>query len=197
MSAVHDRDIRWRRKRVLIPTPQFKLGGLNGQTNTQVASTPLYGHKITTVGTPLEGIWRVPYDLDPTKPIGFRVLYTATGTTVTTTSWIVLAVFKHAQAAVADSASGALDTPIALATATIAASVLGYTARGIKNANAISKAQVFAGAFLQFSVELDAVGAGLDTSNFITLLGLEIDYARMATRFPHAEQDQPLDDAVN
>lgn len=194
---LYDNQAAWVRKRLYLPVAQAGNGSLSGLTMTQLIGS-LYGLKITSVGTPTEFTFPLPKDVNPTWPLGFRIHFAGSGTTVGTVSWIILQHIKLLNAALVAAATGALDTVITLpqTQVTTYANKSQVSSRGIRNANFCSRSDVFNGAWMQASVELDAAGGTVDASNAVWLLGLEMDYVPMLTRFPHSEFDCPLDDAV-
>lgn len=196
---VHDKNIAWRRKRLFLPFYQWAWGSLGGGTNTQLVGA-FYGNKITSAGTPVQGAFRMPFDVNPDFDMGFKICYAGDGTApedVGTLSWIILAEYKAVTVAPDATAVGALDTTIAT-TGVVSATdnLLEWTSRGIKNKGFLSRDEIDAGAYCQFSVELDAVGGTISATNFVLCMGLEIDYMPRKTRFPHSEIDGPLDSAA-
>lgn len=199
---IHDRNIEWRRARKYIPFAQWAMGGIGGGSATAlISSSALYGNKITAAGTAVEGAFRLPYDVDPEFEIGIRVHYAGDGTTpeaVGTLSFIALMKFLKISEAPVAAAAGALDTVIATTAAVSATdNQLEWTARGIKNKGFLGRSDIDDGAICQFSIELDAVGGAINNTNFILVLGVEIDYMPRRTRFPHSEVDGPLDSAMS
>lgn len=191
-----DRNILWRRKQLYIPFTAWGNGGIIGGTNTQVVG-PLYGNKITAVGTGFQGLFRVPHDLDPNFELGMRIHYCGDGTApeaVGTLSFIALLNFRT-NAAVTTAAVSALNTPIpTTGVVSETDNLLEWTERGIRNKGFLSFEDIANGAMCQFSVELDAVGGTISATNFVVVAGVEFDYMVSQTRYPHAEFDGPIYD---
>lgn len=190
---------QWKRKKQYL---RVDLWGNPAVSVTQAVG-PFYGIKAftgTVLGTPIEGWWIPPADLDVTKPIGVRVHFTVSGTTCSDALFIVLYDLKPAESDVAAdileaTADTALDTAIANKTWTFTElNVNQWTSRGIINGNKFTEAQLIAGLFLQFSVELDAA-TGNDTSNAVFILGIEFDYAVKACKGAPSHVDQGLSSA--
>lgn len=197
---VHDAQIAWKRKRIWIPTHLWS--GTPPTQTLAVAGSGFYGLKLTAAaGTATEGVMRVPMDADPTKPLGFRLAFVGNtaASTVTSYSWIMLMSRLDPGSAIGGATTGALSTPWTLAQAAPASGsrdTIQWTSRGIKNEGWATKAQLFAGCWFKFNVQLSAVGGTIDASNFVTALGLEVDYCPMKTRYPGMANDAPLDNIV-
>lgn len=196
----HDRVIAWKRKRLYIPVAQAGNGSLSGLTMTQLVGS-VYGLKLAAAGTPTEFSFKVPADLNPDFPLGIRVHWSSgtASTTVTTVSWVALLVFKAIDAVLTGAGAGALDTVITLAQAVSATAKLNnWSSRGLKTMlGVLTRAQILGagGAMGHLSINLSAAGGTIDSSNAIWLLGVELDYVPMKTKFPHSENDAPYDDA--
>lgn len=192
-----DAHISWVRKRLFIPALNLQLGGQAG-TTVQVNSSGIYAFKCVAAATAFLGGFKVPADVNPHWPLGLT-WHLAPGTsafnspaTITMTS---LLDFK-AQGTVLAVATSALDTVhTAVTCPATAASATMKSTRGVKNANFLSRSQIFAGVFGVISGAI-ASSVTLSGTDFVSVLGLELDYVPMLTRFPHSEQDCPLDDTV-
>lgn len=200
MPLVSDRQLAWKRRKGWIPTSAFS--GTPPTQTLAVAGSGFYGLKLTAAaGTATEGVMQVPQNADPNFDLGFRLAFVGNtaASTVTSYSWIMLMRRLDPGSAIGGATTGALDTPWTLAQAAPASGsrdTIQWTSRGIKNKGWATKAQLFAGCWFKFNVQLSAVGGTIDASNFVTILGLEMDYMPMETRYPHSEVDGPLDDSV-
>lgn len=192
----HDRNIAYKRGRLYIPVSNFGLGSLAGITIDQVLGG-VYGETISSSssGNVKEGAIKVPTFFDPNWSLGFRVHWTAGGTPATmgNVTWVVLQNLIVNGGLCLSAAAGVLNTIIAAADPPpSAANRHKWTSRGILNRGWATREQVHDGAILQFSVSLTAVSGTIDGTNHAKLLGLEIDYVPMHTRFPQSELDAPL-----
>lgn len=170
-----DKDVWWKRRKIYVPVSQAQFGGVGGLTLTQLGSTPVYGIKITAVGTAYQFIFPIPHNINNLgQPVGFRINW-ANGTlnnTITSVNWILLAGAIQENGLFLDASIGDLDTPIALAQALNETPESNdWTSRGVKNLGWSDN-----DSFIQASVELDAVGGVIDATNFLWLLGVEMDY---------------------
>ena len=123
---------------------------------------------------------QMPYDLDPTYDIGFRLNYCQTDAGVTTTLWKLSVGFDKKDAVLqAEDAAGiaALDTVIAAKASAGAALENLWTARGIRSAPSFLLSDVEDGMLIRFTLELDTTN---DNDAHI-LLGLEMDYVAKRT----------------
>jgi len=133
---------------------------------------------------------------NPDFPLGFRVHWiTSHATSGSSVTWKVFASMGANDTVMPTGVNAtALDTVIALQTLGASTAYLQKrTSRGIKNAGWLSRAQIMAGAWMNFAVELDAVSGITLSTDSVWLLALEIDYMPMRTRFPHSEVDGPFD----
>jgi len=189
---LQDKNVGWIRKRIL-----FNGDDMNGYlSNTTSGKQEAAATTLATVdelgalgvvgltmvaGELVNGMVRCPYDLDPAHEIGFKVVYTGTvNTTTGTTSWILLQ-DAIAEGGVIAVATTALDTVIPLldqyadtaGNASGTDQLLQNSSRGIRTSIGLTPTQIEGGACLLFSLELDAVTAAYDTTEFI---GIEMDY---------------------
>lgn len=194
---VTDRQILWKRKHLIIPMTQARFGGSTGLTLTQHTGA-VYGVDFSAAGATHECAVPLPTDVNPGFPLGFTVLFTGKGTLLTSVTWVVLAVLrKNNGVAFSTTATGALDTLIGATT--VASGYAGkflMSRRGLRNANFATRAEIMAGTALQYSIQLSAA-SGIAVGHEATLLGLELDYMPMKTRYPHSELDGPTDDAIS
>lgn len=189
---IRDFNVEWLEKRVFIPVWQFQSwatiaptsGGVNGAgagttLMTEIGTTGLTGSPVIAAGNSWAHIWE-PNELDITKQLRFRVVYTQSSTTATdTVDWIVTYTPLVTETTVIVDPVTALTTPIPLADASsgvanvIQASDFGRIAR-----NTIPQTTDF----ITFKVEADAIGTY--STNEIFLLGLEIRYTPRRTAGP-------------
>lgn len=210
-----DRNIAWKRKRQWIPCNDW-LNGANaaGINVSQITNRKVQGAGIGVgtafisagAGSGWPGFVPIPFDANPEFPLGFTLLWThsyAGSTASTLTMAITQNIFLNSVIIPTASAATALTTPITAKT--LAASNTAFipvvSSRGILAANWMGKSNLLTpglGAMLQFFVACSALSGGglaLNTDN-VWWLGLWLDYVPMRTRFPHSEQDAPLDDAI-
>lgn len=145
----------------------------------EVATFNITGLAFSAAGSLINGKIRVPYDLDPKFPIGFRVNFSSLDGSGSATFILLLkTIAKGAAFVVKGSVTTALDTLLGLNAVTIA-NGNEWTRRGILNKIGLSRDAIEEGANLGFTLELDAVSGILATD--ITLLGIEMDYAVQQT----------------
>lgn len=169
--------------------PVIVWNGLDTNLNSADTGTPnttlVDGHKTQMVlmaanGDKISGYRRVPFFVDPTQPMGFRINW-LTGASVSTdsTSWVILVDFIAENGSYPNNASGVLDTLIPTDTLDANTAFLNkWTNRGIKNKNFLTRAQVENGAMMSFSIEMDS-SSGIDlATEKIWISGIEIDYVR-------------------
>jgi len=116
--------------------------------------------------------WHIPYDLNWTQEIGFRVKYSsASATAADDRQWILLYDTLDEDDAIAIGTT-ALSTAIAAEKDNGTADAWQYSPRGILNGNVITKTQVANGSILALNLEL-----GLDdASEEMNMYGIVIDY---------------------
>lgn len=187
-----DRNILWKRRKRQINLVDFSsVIGTNGVDIVLAAGVSVF-QNISTFNlagvlfdTDLDAMTHymvVPYDMDARKEIGFRVLWTSgSSDTGDTLKWDVKCDLL-AEGATLIEATTVLDTAIDLDT-TVSPTGTAYqsqwSGRGIKNGNALTQAQVDAGALMAVTVILtDLVDIGED----IFALALEFDYAVRACK---------------
>ena len=200
---MEDHSIAWMRKRLWLP-PEC-MGSVDvalGQAGETAGVTPV---EITNVGMNtwvmtdaelINGFIPCPYDLDPDKPVGYKIAWTMSqdgSTANANTDWILLVGTEKVGGAISLPAT-ALDTIIptpSLYSDAAAAAVdflLQWTGRGIKNLIGLTRAEIEAGAFLTFKLELNsALG-----ETAVNLIGIMMDYAVMRTVGQGSHTDQPL-----
>lgn len=203
---MQDHHIEWMRKRIVLSP--FDLLSLNQGTSVFEALTAAgvtfdeigalgFGSVTMTDGELLNGIFPVPYDIDPSYPIGFRVGWTMDhdGAGNADATWILLAdaIAHGAAIAVATTAlNTAIGTTTYKNTAGVITSVTDFlfqkSNRGIKNLIGLSRAQIEAGALMSVSLEMDA--ATNETS--IRFLHLEMDYVPQLTVGMGSHINRPL-----
>lgn len=204
-----DQNIAWMRKRLWIPPFGMQGIGMHAAADVVLHSLETVAaeySEITSVGMGgvtlgdgefINGYIRCPYDLDPDKPVGFRIAYTIDhdGAGDATVSWILLQNAIAEGIAIALPAT-ALDTIIPLLDAytddsgvsVVTDFLLQMTNRGIRNRIGLTRVQIEKCAFLTFKVEMDA--AIEETT--VRYIGLEMDYAVMKTQGFGSHLDQPL-----
>lgn len=131
----------------------------------------------------------IPFDLDVTRPVGVRVVYThGSATAADTVTWIVLHNSGIAPAVVWAAPATALNTVIGAQTlAGAAANQIWRGNRGIINADTFVEADyVWA-----FRTEMDATDVDT-TAEGVFFLGLEIDYVPSLTYGRRANRDRRL-----
>lgn len=146
----------------------------------EIATLGMNAVKMDTAGDELCHFMKVPWDIDPTRQIRFRVWYLTTSTdTANTNTWKVLVNDSAADAAITQ-ASGALDTAIAADTDNGTANAPQVTSWGVLNADTLTRDEIDAGHWWTLAVELDAIHTGY-ASDDVFLLGLEIQYTPQMT----------------
>jgi len=206
---IQDQRIDWMRKRLFLTA--LDIQGIDtGKVGTAVTSAwetaGVTADEVTNVGMGtyimtdtelLNGYIPCPYDLDPKFNIGFGVHWTADhdGTGALTSSWILLQDAIKIGEVIALPAT-ALNTIIPLLSAyndengvtTVTDFRIQKTGRGIRDDIGLNRAQIEAGAFITFKLELDA--AINETS--IRFIGLEMDYVPMMTVGNGPHTNRPL-----
>ena len=207
-----DRNIAWIRKRLFIQP--FTAFTANDPAATRIANATTVVPTVVTgsgnlvawnvpisVTIPFYG--RVPIDLDPQFPLGFRVCWTAdvSGTNAafgngTTTGW-VLNFNTRIKGAVLAIPSTVLDTVVPVPNLYLDSTGIGpntdgilqWTGRGIKNFIGITRSQIEDGAFFG----INAIAPGTVTAMTTAyILGVEMDYSALSTMGAGSEIDEPL-----
>lgn len=198
--GIRDQNIDWIRKRIWIPHTDFLcwqepadgiqvVATATGIIHTEMAALGIMGadmdaNEVIRCHIP------VPYDLDPSKDVGFRVCFAVVSSGAScTVSWIMLQDFIDVNEAFV-LATAALDTIIPLLTSVDEGgaddNTLTWTARGLRSKKAmagttaglaLTRANIEAGSWISISLEMDA--AANETSTL--LLGIQMDYAPMKT----------------
>lgn len=155
----------------------------------EVSSFNITGLGLSAAGSLINGAIRVPPDLDPLWPVGFRVNWSSTGAAGSATWLLLLKTIAKGAAFVAKaSVTTALDTVLGLNALTLA-NGNEWTRRGIKNKIGLSRDAIEEGAMLGFTLELDAVGT--IAASTVTFLGLELDYVPVLTIGGGSNYDRP------
>ena len=143
-------------------------------------------------GDMLSMMFPVPRNLNPTHPIGVRVVFaTGSPTAADEVEWIVLFDVITEGSAIAVG-STALDTVIGSQALSGVADALEYSARGVINANAVTEAQMSNNiSFFSMLVEAQAF-TGITED--VIFLGLAIDYMPKDYLGPTWTQNQGLTD---
>ena len=173
---IYDKNIQWKRKRIYLPATSFCGGatGAGAPALTAIGALGIVGHLLVDAGDDVRHFWAMPYDVDVTKSIGFRVWWhseaAAVGDRDIDLKVLYLPITPGVTALITPAT--ALDTVIPLAQVpTGTANVIERTSRGEIAADTIANT-VSAMALL---VEMDAFDAAF--TEVKTFLGLEIDYA--------------------
>lgn len=188
---IHDKNIQWIRKRLYIPATSFCGGALGAgdPAVTELSTIGLAGNLMVDAGDDVRHIWMLPYDLDVTSSIGFRVWWTCAAAAVEDRDidWKVLYTALTPGATALITPATALDTVIPLAQVpTGTALTIERTTRGQIDADTLASTVTA----LALLVEMDAFDASLTEAK--TFLGLEIDYAIRKTFL-----SQPWDQSGN
>lgn len=193
---IRDRNIDWQRKKVYVNAVDFR-DSIGVTTTTRVGlgtgvpvakdlnSLFVAGMLIGAGGADDTGdefhhYMPVPYDLDPDDEVGIRINWcTASTTDADDVAFVALLAFYAEDAAIIK-AAGALDTVIpADLVGTAAAFGNKWTARGIKDAGFLTRAEVENGlALMQWEIRCSVDDPSGDTF----LLGVLIDYKVRATK---------------
>lgn len=196
---MRDSQIHWLRKSLMLylhnsgalaetSSTAFHSGVFDSDVlQTQITSSGMMGMTIAADDFMGYGI-RLPKDVDPKFPLGFRVHWTADhdGSDPLTTSWILLQKIIARGAAIAAAAS-VLDTIIPLLSpyqdtagdATVVTDFLyQVSGRGILASPGVTRAQIEEGVLFLGKLELDAA-ANVTT---VRLIALEIDYVPWKTQ---------------
>lgn len=139
----------------------------------EIGSTNIVGLGFSAAGDIVKGSIKVPYDLDPKWPVGFRVNFTNNNASAGTATFILLVEPFKKDVAFSATVDNALDTVIGISAST-AQLINKWTGRGIKRSIGFTRQEVLEGARLGLSLELDAVATIAATD--VVLLGLEMDY---------------------
>lgn len=190
---ITDQNIGWLRKKKVFSI--FDLNGVDedgvsgimqggkstGVTQLEIGTSGIMGMDMTA-GEFITGFIPIPYDFNPSYPIGFTVLWTGDANIAgaSTASWILQVDLKAIGIAIVEGAT-ALDTPIALADAYVDSAgvasntdwLLQRTSRGIWSGHTITRNNVENGGIITLELEMDAE-ANMDNTVFI---GLEMDYS--------------------
>ena len=122
----------------------------------------------------LHGIFQLPYDMDPSYPIGYRIHWTnSAGASANRGVTWVLRNSVRKQGLVLGIGIVVLTIPITESLVT-GAWFNEVSPRGIMNDIQTSRLEIEAGAKMEFRIEADVVDSGVAA---ITYLGLEFDYA--------------------
>jgi hypothetical protein len=176
--VIRDKNVEWLEKRVYIPAQAFQTyvtgaGISDGDpVFTELSTFGIAGISIAAAGDAVAHAWMVPYDLDRSKQIRFRVWWTQTSTTATdTVDWIVTYQAVVEESTVLAAPATALSTVVPLADASSGtAHQMQATDFGIINKNTLGATV----AFLNLKVEADAIGTfSIDEVKF---MGLEVRY---------------------
>lgn len=182
---IRDFNIEWLEARKLVLAQEFQTyvtgaGVAAGDpVFTEIGSTGITAGSVAAAGDTWSTILPL-YDVDITKQIRFRVIWTQTSTTVTDTiDWIVLYTPLILETTVLIDPATALSTVITLADASSGtAAVLQGTAFGVINRNTLADTTEY----LAVSVEADGIGTfSADEPKFV---GLEMRYTPRRTAGP-------------
>lgn len=202
---MEDHSIAWMRKRLWLVPEMFcgvdvalgQAGETAGVTPVEITNVGMNSWLMGTDGELINGCIICPYDLDPDKPIGYRIVYTIDhdGTGSATTHWILLTGTEVRGAAISVPAT-ALDTLIGVDTykdtagdaTTVVDFLLQISPRGIDNILGLTRKQIEEGALITWSLEQNAAVNDTD----VHLLGIWMDYAVMRTVGTGSHIDQPL-----
>lgn len=209
---MRDSQIEWLRKSHMIypfganglvhdgSTPFNLLGSVSaGITLIEVAASGVMGLQMAADEI-MSFAFRIPKDLDPQWPVGFKVHWTLDhdGVDPATASWILLADFLARGGVIAVS-STALDTIIPLLStyedtsedATVVTdSLYQVSARGIKTDIGLTRENIEEGSLFVGNLELDAIANA--QGNLGILLALEMDYVPWKTQGEGSFIDRPL-----
>ena len=160
---------------------------------TEYSTFGFGGFHIQTAGDVYSTFLRVPNDVDPRYPMGFKINYVSgSSTAADIVDWIILADFKAENVALL-APTTVLDTVIDVAgtIGTATADLNNWSSRGVKDADFLTRDEIEAGAAMMFSVELDSTQTTL-SSEELHMLGVEIDYVPQRTRGRGHEMDSRL-----
>lgn len=183
--GVSDRHIDYIRKRKWY-TPYDMLSVVGGGTDdivvahttaalvtelTAATAIGIAGLDVSTDGELIVGMVPCPIDLDPKFELGFKVACCIDANGASTVEWILLqATIKNGVALAIPTA--ALDTVIGSQTVGSTDNLLSWSGRGIRNNIGITRAEIEAGAFLNFSIEMQAA----TNITAVFFLGMMMDY---------------------
>ena len=217
---ISDRQIYWNRHRLFLPCAMWQGGSIAGgmllsEVSIGAGTSTLMkyqgatwdgsgttGYQQTSV---VQGKFIVPKNFNPEHPLGFRLHYTlqvdsSTSTVLLPTLQIN---FKSMTSGLLGAAaSGVLNTIIPAKTGQLLKGIYTLSGRGILNGNWSNRVNVFAGQWMEFSLLWTTLtgytlsATALPNGARLWVLGMEIDYVPMMTRFPHSEIDAPEDDAM-
>ncbi len=203
---INDDNIGWNRKRLWLPATAF-LGFLESAgVNTSLgAGTPVYAETLSAIqladiainaaGNEIHNIIPIPWDMDLTQPMRFRVWFTHNSTDADTPIWKVHYLFYAKQAALASAITGA-DEVVTFDAHTVSttAGVLEITAWAESNSETLWRDGDFA---IGFAVECDSLGSA--GANEIGFFGLEIQYvvAAAPNRARQVTNNQPISSSTD
>lgn len=186
------------RDRLYIPAKAFATiedaagFGAGNPVISRVTSRDIVGFQMDVAGDIATGALKVPIFFDPEHTLGIKVHWTSgSSTAADTIDWIFKRNFVIEDAQIPTLISTDLDTLISQDTVGVATTFINkWTARGLINANWLTRTQIEAGAIMVFSVEMDASAIDLAVEK-VWLLGIELDFVRrdfVGTK----DVDQPL-----
>ncbi len=206
---IQDHRIDWMRKRIWIPPFYMQGIGMHAAADVVLHSLETIAaeySEITSVGMGcvtmgdgefINGYIPCPHDVDPNYPIGYKVAWTLDhdGAGAASATWILLTGLEKVGQAISLPAT-ALDTPFGLDTykdafgdiTVVTDFLLQWTSRGIDTLIGLTRAEIEAGAFLTYKLEMDA--AVNETT--VRLIGIMMDYVPMKTVGTGCHLDKPL-----
>lgn len=205
---LNDDNMGWNRKRVFIPIRNFS-GVLDDNTSGVPASlgagVPVFaeisaafelaGMQIAAAGDEVYHFMPIPWDMDTTQPMRFRVWFIHTSTDADIISWKLDYKFIAKQAALSDARSSA-DEAMTFAnhTCSTTANSMEVTAWKESNSHDYWRNGDFA---LALALEADSLGDG--SANELLVLGLEIQYTvkAMTNQARQFTEGQPTSDTYD
>jgi len=195
---IRDFNCEWLEKRIYIPATVFQSQVLvltEGTPNTftqfapaglpffqELSTLTLAGVQIAAAANAVSHTMMIPYDLDRTKQVRFRVWFSSTSTDADVITWLLTYAAHSAGDALVDPQAGAsgvaLSTAIPAITRSTTANAIEVTDFGVLNRNTLTDAREW----ISLCVEADSIGAA--SANEISFMGLEMRYTPRRTAGP-------------
>lgn len=171
---------------------------LAAATNTniklrEIGALGQIGIVFPSAGDLMHGSFIIPYDLDPSFDLGFKIHWTQSAVVTTSVTWLLLirTIQADGQLLIAN-VPLTQDNGVAIAAdAAIDADYFQVSPRGILRDETlnINRSKIEAGVKLAISIEADVIGAGIAN---LTFLGLEMDYVPQKMKGTGNSSDRDL-----
>jgi hypothetical protein len=181
--ANRDRNIDWLRKHVILPHNRFNLLSLVATNVVEMpASGTIEGILFSADGEEATANWWLPFDMDPSFALKFRVHALWSSTTAADTVLFKVFINNVKRAAVLAKPATALGTALTTTTPgyTVASKEF-VTAWGEIAADTWTRAEIEAAHMVNLLVEGDTI-VNTQNANNVNFLGLEISYVPQRTK---------------